>query len=179
MVPYLKARRQYCKRASFARLNRSDSLFCLVTTTPYVELHHILNHLSFLYRCNIHLCLFVYMLQSKKRYCLVIASIFEAYSYYLDLLSFIWPHFSLKGCSILVRVPIASDLEFYHICQLIGSSWKQFALHCFVFIRLKTNIVYELVFVKLGLQFFLKQLISITMPSCPHKYNRIHDALRS
>ena len=55
---------------------------------------------------------------------------------------------------MLVRVLVVSDLLSYCICFLIGSSWKQLALRCFVLIRVRIGVGYELqlvFFVWLGL----------------------------
>ena len=45
---------------------------------------------------------------------------------------------------MLVRVSVVSDSFFNWICFLIGSNWKQFTLHRFVLIPVRTSVNFKL-----------------------------------
>ena len=45
---------------------------------------------------------------------------------------------------MLVRVFVVSNSLFYYICFLIGSSWKEYVVHCFVLIQVRTSVYYKL-----------------------------------
>ena len=74
---------------------------------------------------------------------LVIASIFKAYLYCLDLLAFILSR-TIFQCFVLVGVSIVSILLLYCVCFFIWSNWKQFGLLCIVLIRVRIGVGYEL-----------------------------------